>query len=67
MMYYDIELEDKTKNRRVSYMAENYTITDTRLLKIKSVDFGDVSTIIEPHEHITITPIEIINDHERNL
>lgn len=67
MMYYDIELEDKTKNRRVSYMAENYMITDRKVLKIKSVDFGDVATIIEPHEHITITPIQITNEYERNM
>lgn len=66
MLYYIIELEDKTKNRRVSYMADNYSITDS-VLSVKSVDHGDRSTIIEPHEYVTITPIQITNDYERNL
>lgn len=66
MLYYIIELEDKGKNRRVSYMADSYSIFDGGL-RVKSRDFGDVATRIEPHEHITITPIQITNDYERNL
>lgn len=66
MLYYDIELEDKTKNRCVSYMADSYSINDN-ILRIHSFEFENVTTRIEPHEHISITPIEITNDHERNL
>lgn len=58
MLYYIIELEDKSKNRRVAYIADNYTIRDTPILKIKSIDFGNFTMPIEPHDHITITPVE---------
>lgn len=67
MLYYNIELEDKRKNRRVTYLADSYMITEGNILMVKSQAFGDVATIIEPYEHITITPIQITNKNERNI
>lgn len=67
MLYYIIELEDKRKNRRVTYIADSYMITEGNILMVKSQAFEDVATIIEPYEHITITPIQITNKNERNI
>lgn len=67
MLYYIIELEDKRKNRRVTYIADSYMITEGSVLSVKSHLHGDRSTIIKPHEHITITPIQITNENERNI
>lgn len=65
MLYYIIELEDKRKNRRVTYIADSYMITEGSVLSVKSLLHGDRSIIIDPHEYITITPIQITN--ERNI
>lgn len=62
MLYYIIELEDKRKNRRITYIADSYMITEGSVLSVKSQLHGDRSTIIDQHEHITITPIQITNE-----
>lgn len=62
MLYYIIELEDKRKNRHVTYIADSYMITEGSVLSVKSLVHGNRSTIIDPHEHITITPIQITNE-----
>lgn len=67
MLYYIIELEDKRKNRRVTYIADSYMITEGNVLSVKSLLHGNRSTIIDTHEHITITPIQITNENERNI
>lgn len=57
--YYDVVLTDKKRNRKISFLADSFSVNDDRILKIKSKDYGDVNVQITSDEELSVNEIEL--------
>lgn len=57
--YYDVQLTNKNRNRKTSYVADSFSVNDDRILKIYSKEYGDVFVQIENDEELTVNEIEL--------
>lgn len=72
--YYEVVITNKNRNRKISYLADSFSVNDDRILKIKSKEYGDLVVQIESEEELTVNEIELkdelddsINIHSRGL
>lgn len=56
--YYDVVLTNRNINSTVHYIADSFIVTDNRILKVFSTDYGNVFTHIRDDEVLTINEIE---------
>lgn len=57
--YYDVVLTDKKHNNKMSMIADAFSVSEDRLLKIKSKEFGDAFVQIGADEELTVNEIEL--------
>lgn len=57
--YYDVVLTNKNRNRKISYLADSFSVNGDRILKIKSKEYGDLVVQIENEEELTVNEVEL--------
>ena len=57
--YYDVVLTNRNRNRKISYLADSFSVNDDRILKIKSREYGDLIVQIENEEELTVNEVEL--------
>lgn len=63
---YEVVLTDISLNRKVSYLADTFSVNEDRILKIMSEDYGNVVIQMESCEELTINEIKL-NDYREGL
>lgn len=56
--YYDVTLTNTRTNNTVSYVADSFSLSDDRILRIYSKKFGNVTTLIENYEELSIKELK---------
>lgn len=56
--YYDVTLTNTRTNNTVSYVADSFSLSDDGVMRIYSKKFGNVTTIIESYEELSIEEIK---------
>lgn len=56
-IYYDVTLKDETKNSSISYWADSFSVDESRILRVKSRECGDITVRIEPNERLVVNDV----------
>lgn len=57
MLYYDVKLKNDIGNSSISYLADSFSVDENRILRIKSIEFGDITVKIHENEKIVVNEI----------
>lgn len=55
--YYDVIVTNKNRNRKISFLADSFSVNDDRILKIKSKEYGNVVVEIKQDEELSVHEI----------
>lgn len=58
-IYYDITLKDDSKNSSISYWADSFSVDKNRILRVKSVECGDITVEISPNKRLIIRDVVV--------
>ncbi len=56
-IYYDITLNDESKNSSISYWADSFSIDENRILRVKSIECGDITVKIDANERLIVRDV----------
>lgn len=62
--YYEVVLTNRNRNRKISYLADSFSVNDDRILKIKSKEYDDVVVQIKNDEELIVNEIELKDEWE---
>lgn len=62
--YYDVVLTNRKRNRKVSYLADRFSVNGDRILRIYSEEFGDVLVEIECDEELSVNEILLKDEYD---
>lgn len=62
--YYVVALTNRNRNRKISYLADSFSVNDDRILRIKSKEYGDLVVQIESEEELTVNEVELFDHYD---
>ncbi|MCM1181665.1 MAG: hypothetical protein NC347_15540 [Clostridium sp.] len=56
-IYYDITLKDEANNSSISYWADSFSVDENRILRVESVECGDIAVRIDVNERLIVRDV----------
>lgn len=65
--YYNVVLINRNRSRKVSYLADSFSVNDDGILKIYSKEYDDVVVQIGKDEELSVTTIVVRHWYDDEL
>ena len=65
--YYDITIKYKDKKGSISYWADSFSVDKNGILRIKSVDCGDVTVHIKTNENLSVCSVDVKDEYDEMM
>ena len=63
-IYYDVILKNETNNSSISYWADSFSVDKNRILRVKSMDCGDITVKIMDDERLIVRDVFVEDEFD---